>query len=62
MKENSKLQVPNPKQIPKFKIQYTADTFCRYSDCPNTRCNLKFKAWSLFEMWSLGFEIFSLHT
>ena len=60
MRENSKIQIPNPKEIPKSKFQSRSAFPGPCSAWRSTAWNLKFGIWILFGNWILGFGI-SLH-
>ncbi len=57
MKTNSKSQIPNPKQNPKSKIQWRADISYTGWNSTGALWNSKFRIWSLFGIWILGFGI-----
>jgi len=57
VKTNSKSQIPNPKQNPKSKIQWRVDISNTGWNSTGALWNLKFRIWSLFGIWILGFGI-----
>ena len=67
--QKSKFQIPNPKQIPKLKVQTgranrelrpDCSTEARESSLARRAWNLKLGTWNLFGIWDLGFGIFSI--